>query len=411
MEAESNIAELNPRRLPDFIRSFEQYASVYNSTPRYIKAAAIWMLATAVGRAVAMRARGNQLCPNLFLAMVGGPGTGKSQAVTAVRSIFVKATNYSIIPASITRAGLEDYMQENMKQRRDSDGTAIFSHECIGLSEEMQGILPDQDLGHLTLYNILYDLPRKHKARTRTHGEVELEMPYCSIFTGAQPAFLGTTLPEQAWGMGFMSRLIMVFDTPPKRRSAFELQDVDFKLQADLIHDLRLVNRLCGWMAWDPGAVDLYNEWWVKDGGQPVPGAKRLRMGYNSRRELHFLKLAMVMSLSRGNDLRVTVADVARAIEWLLSNEATMTNIFAEMTSSGSMVMVEDMLDMVRLNAAKGELTHEADVINMLMQRFPSTQVHSTVENLIASKALVVKGGVDARGFRKFGLGGGVGVI
>jgi hypothetical protein len=211
--------------------------------------------------------------------------------------------------------------------------------------------------------------------------------------------------------MGFMSRLIMVFDSPPERRSAFELQDVDYKMQGDLIHDLKLINRLCGWIAWDQAAVDLYHEWWVKDGGQPVPGAKRLRMGYNSRRELHFLKLAMVMSLSRGSDLRVTVHDAARAIEWLLSNEAVMPNIFAEMSNTGGMIVVQDMLDMVRLNQAQGELTHEADIVNMLMQKFPSTQVFSTIENLIASKALVVKGGIDARGFRKFELGAGAGVM
>lgn len=347
----------------------------------------------------------------MFFGMVGGPGTGKSQAVNAIRSIFVRATNYNIIPASITRAGLEDYMQESMRQRRDPDGSSIFSHECIGLSEEMQGILPDQDLGHLTLYNILYDLPRKHKARTRSHGEIELEMPYCSIYTGAQPAFLGTTLPEQAWGMGFMSRLIMVFDTPPERRSAFELRDLDFKLQADLVNDLKHINRLCGWMDWDQAAIDLYHEWWVKDGGQPVPGAKRLRMGYNSRRELHFLKLSMIMSLSRSSDLRVTVGDCARAIEWLLGNEAVMANIFAEMSNTGGMIAVEDMLDVVRLNAAQGQLTHEADIVNILMQRFPSTQVFSTIDNLIASKTLAVQGGIEAKGFRKFGLGSGAAVL
>lgn len=302
-------------------------------------------------------------------------------------------------------------MKGNLQQSMTPDGSLLLSHECIGLSEEMQGILPDQDLGHLTLYNILYDLPSIHKAVTRTHGEVRLEAPYCSILTGAQPAFLAVSMPEQAWGMGFMSRSIMVFDTPRERRSMFVHQEVDHKLQADLIHDLKQVDDLFGWLTWEEQAVALYQEWWVENGGLPIPQAKRLGMGYNSRREIHFAKLAMIMSLSRSNDLRVSLQDVGRAIETLLHFESEMKNIFTEMTATGSMVAIQDVLDVVRGKTAAGEETAESDLINILMQRFPSTQVHSMIENLIGSGAIKTTGGMNARGFRKFSAGDKIAIL
>lgn len=399
------------RRLADFVGAFGTYSEVYNTTPLFAKAAAIWMVGTAVRRAVGMRARGNATHPNLFVELVGGPGTGKSQSVNAARSIFIPATNSSIIPASVTRAGMEDYMQQNLQQTKSPDGALLLSHECIGLSEEMQGILPDQDLGHLTLYNILYDLPKLHKARTRTHGEVSLEAPYCSILTGAQPAFLATTMPEQAWGMGFMSRSIMVFDSPKERRSMFELRDIDPKLKADLIHDLKRISELYGWIQWSAEAEALYNEWWVEAGGLPIPSAKRLAMGYNSRRELHMAKLAMVFSLSRSDELLVTEQDAATAIECLLLFESKMNNIFQEMAATGSMVMLQDVIDKIRVDTSEGRMTEEASIINMLMQRFPSTQVHSMIENLINSRAIKNVGGVDVRGCRKFKAGDQVALV
>lgn len=403
------------RRLKNFIEAFESYSEVYNTTPLYAKAAAIWMLGTAVRRAVGMRSRGNNLHPNLFIELVGGPGTGKSQSINAVRSIFIPATGSSIIPASITRAGMEDYMQANMQQTNSPDGALLMSHECIGLSEEMQGILPDQDLGHLTLYNILYDLPKIHKAVTRTHGTIALESPYCSILTGAQPAFLATTMPEQAWGMGFMSRSIMVFDSPRERRSMFEFRDTDPKLKADLIHDLKLVSKIYGWMEWTADAKELYHEWWVEHGGQPVPAAKRLAMGYNSRRELHMAKLAMITSLARAetvsNSLLVREEDVADAIKTLLHFERQMTSIFSEMAATGSMVMLQDVVDKVRAETAAGRPVEEAALISLLMQRFPSTQVHSMIQNLIDSKAIVNIGNVDVRGCRKFRAGDQVALV
>jgi hypothetical protein len=397
------------RRLENFVEAFCLYSEVYNTTPLYARASALWMVGTAVRRSVAMRSRGNNLSPNLFIELVGGPGTGKSQSINAVRSVFIPATNRSIIPASVTRAGMEDYMKENLQQGKTPDGGLLMSHECIGLSEEMQGILPDQDLGHLTLYNILYDLPSIHKAVTRSYGEIRLEAPYCSILTGAQPAFLATTMPEQAWGMGFMSRSIMVFDTPRERRSMFELRDVDHKLKADLIHDLKLICDLFGYMEWEDEAVGLYDEWWVEAGGQPVPSQKRLAMGYNSRRELHMAKLAMIHSLARSNDLFVSVKDVASAIKDLLHFEAQMKNIFIEMATTGSMVALADVLDRVKVNSAEGKKTDEATLIEMLMQRFPSTQVHSMIENMISSRAIVSCGGVEIKGMRKFTVGASMG--
>ena len=387
------------------MQGFITYSEVYNTTELFARAAAIWMVGTAARRQVGMRARGNALHPNLFMELVGGPGTGKSQAINAARSIFIPATNSSVIPASVTRAGMEDYMQQNLQQTKSPDGGLLLSHECIGLSEEMQGILPDQDLGHLTLYNILYDLPKLHKARTRTHGEIALEAPYCSILTGAQPAFLATTMPEQAWGMGFMSRSIMIFDVPPNRRSMFELRDTDPKLQAALIADLRAISNMHGWMEWTKEAEALYDEWWVEHGGKPIPTAKRLAMGYNSRRELHMAKLAMINSLSRDEDLFVSEEDVAKAIETLLTFESKMGSIFQEMASTGSMVALQDIIDKVRADSAAGIATDEATMISMMMQRFPSTQVHSLINNLVDSRVIRNVGNIDVRGCRKFMIG------
>jgi hypothetical protein len=399
------------RRLNNFVAAFERYSEVYNTTPLFAKATALWMVGTAVRRQIGMRARGNALHPNLFVELVGGPGTGKSQGIKAARDIFLPATNSSVIPASITRAGMEDYMQGNLQQTKAPDGSLLLSHECIGLSEEMQGILPDQDLGHLTLYNILYDLPKLHKARTRSNGEIALESPYCSILTGAQPAFLAVSMPEQAWGMGFMSRSIMVFDQPKERRSMFELRDVDPKLKADLTHDLRHMAALHGWMSWSDEAEQLYNEWWVEAGGQPVPEAKRLQMGYNSRRELHMAKMAMIFSIARSDELLVSVEDVQHAITTLLHFEAQMMHIFNEMASTGSIVLIQDVLDKVRADTAAGQVTEEATLVGLLMQRIPSSQVLSTIQNLVDSRAIVPVNHIDVRGCRKFKAGSKVALV
>ncbi len=399
------MARLSKNWLGDFV----QFGQPFNTPEIFLEWGAIWQLTTAVGRQVGTRLRGQLLTPNMFIAMVAGPGAGKSQAVSAIRQIILPACNISLIPASVTRAGLQDYMQENVQKRTAPDGSLMLSNECIALSEEMQGILPEHDIGHLTLYNELYDVRSVYKARTRSNGEINLQSPYCSIITGAQPAFLATTLPEQAWGMGFMSRLIMVFAAPRKRTSAFEFTDLDRKLQSKLITDLRDISKLYGYFKWDKPAQALYETWYVEKGGPPIPGAKRLAMGYNSRRDLHFFKLAMAYSLSRSNDLHITMEDCQNAITLLLKTEERMKAIFNEMSQAGATMALSDILENIKSEALEGKAVEESKIIHMLMNRgFPSTQVHSLIDNMEKTGMIKQVGGLTGKaayGFRRFAPG------
>jgi len=391
----------------DWIDRFIAYAQPFNTTPLFLEWGAVWQLSTAVTRQCVSELYGQKMAPNMFVLLIAAPGAGKSQAISAVRSIMIPATQFSFIPSSVTRAALQDFMSDNQQTRKDPAGAFSISNEAIALSEEMQGILPEHDVGHLSLYNELYDLRSIYKSRTRTHGQIDLQAPYCSIITGAQPAFLATTLPEQAWGMGFMSRSIMVFDKQRDRTSAFKSKSLDHAAQTKLITDLRKRKELFGYFAWDSAAIDLYETWWVDKGGPPVPQAKRLAMGYNTRRDMHFFKLAMAYSLARGTDLKVTLEDVTQAIGLLLRTEDRMRFIFAEMANTGVMVAMQDVLDIIRQETAAGKSVHESVLINALQQRFPPNQVHAIIDNLDKAQLIkVVEGkGAAARGFREFTAG------
>jgi energy-coupling factor transporter ATP-binding protein EcfA2 len=393
------------RQTRDWVRDFVEWSEPFNTGELFREWGALWMLSTAVGRQCGTKLRGQLLTPNMFILLIGGPGSGKSQAVSSIRQVLLASCKISLVPSSITRAGLQDYMQENLQTRKAPDGTLTVSNECIALSEEMQGILPEHDIGHLTLYNELYDVRSVYKAQTRSHGKVDLQSPYCSIITGAQPAFLSSQLPEQAWGMGFMSRSIMVFDLPRERSSAFKHKDVNHALQTRLVTDLKRIHQLAGYYTWSPEAMALYETWWVDQGGPPEPQAKRLKMGYNSRRDLHFFKLAMAFSLSRGDDLRVEKEDARRAIELLIRTEGRMKHIFTEMAATGAMVAIADILDVVKNRTMEGAFTAESDLIAMLTERFQPTQVYALIENLIQSKQIKDVSKIGAKGFREFVTG------
>ena len=73
-----------------------------------------------------------------------------------------------------------------------------------------------------------------------------------------------------------------------------------------------------------------------------------------------------------------------------------------------------DVLEQVRNDSEAGVPMPESKIIHMLMQRFPSTQVHSLVDNMIKTGMLKQVGGLageGARGFRTFVAGDKAGVL
>lgn len=391
------------RKCKDWIEGFREFAQPYNTGELFREWLGVWQVSTAVTRQVCSMVHGQATYPNLFLMLVAPPGGGKSQIISAARRVIIPATQISCIPASVTRAGLIDYMVQNLRTRKAPDGTLVPTNECIALSDEINGILPGYEVEHLTLYNELWDNKAVYKARTREKGEYSLQMPYCSIVTGAQPAYLGQLLPEQAWGMGFMRRTIMVFDTSTEHKDAFEVTSVDMALLSKLVADLKEIKNLFGWFAWDDAAKELYREWWVRGKGAPVPQNKRLAMGYNSTRAQNFFKLAMIFSLSRTSEMRVTVKDAARALELLTRTEDRMRLIFAEMSAAGVTNTYGDLIDAVRVRCADGGVMPEADLRGLLMERFQPTQINSIIENLLGSEVLALAPGkVVVAGMRSF---------
>lgn len=126
--------------------------------------------------------------------------------------------------------------------------------------------------------------------------------------------------------------------------------------------------------------------------------------------------MAMIFSLSRTNDLTVTIEDAARAIKLLTETEHRMRHIFNEMAATGVSAAYGDVIDAVRARAADGGAMDESELVHMLMDRYQPAQVKLLIEQLITSqliKQVTSAGGVNinAVGFRKFTVGDKVGII
>ena len=73
------------------------------------------------------------------------------------------------------------------------------------------------------------------------------------MLAGTQPDYLNSFLPPEAWGMGFTSRLIMIYADSAPPADLFSFNSIQ---SSDLVVKLRRIFELKGEFQWSKQAAD-----------------------------------------------------------------------------------------------------------------------------------------------------------
>jgi hypothetical protein len=330
--------------------------------------------------------------PNLYVLLVTPPGVGKSQAIARAAELWRATENLFVAPNSVTRAALIDVLAKSAVKSILPSGEFQLFHGLNVAASEFGVLCPAHDLEFLNTLNDIYDCwPEFSEERRHRKGEqVQIKHPILNILGGTQPGFLSELLPEQAWSMGFTSRLILVYSAQQVKSSLFGTEHIGglaglkTQYQSDmelLKKDLTNITQLYGAVEWSPEAVKTFETWFAK-GLQPVPTHSRLQH-YNQRRVLNIFKLCMISSVSRSNDLTIQLADLQRAQDWLIQVEDRMPDIFRDMAGKSDKQVMDDLHDfMWRLYARENppKPIHEMRIIQFLSAKVPSEKIVRLIE-------------------------------
>ena len=152
-----------------------------------------------------------------------------------------------------------------------------------------------------------------------------------------------------------------------------------------------IFSELHGEFEWDEDARVLANSWF-NSGMPPVPEHGRLQH-YNSRRDIHSMKLAMLSSVSAEHGLRVTKFDFERSQNWLLSAEKLMPDIFRAMVQKSDGQLLEDLhyhvyTEWAKVAREKRKPVVEKIIWQFLSERATSDRIPKLLENAIRSGRL-----------------------
>lgn len=353
------------RKLPDFIEAYVEYTKNTESPLSYHLWSAISLIAICLERRCYQIWGHSEIFPNQYIILVGPSGVRKGEPLTIARS-FLEQQGRSVIAEAVTKESLIHKMQVSMNTFQDGNRLQMQCPAAI-VVEEFAVFLGENNLPFMAQLTNWYDSRGKWSYSTRGRGEEEIMGLCVNILGSMAPDWVASSIPINAIGGGFTSRIIFVVEQR-KGKTITNPNTIapNPALREKLEADLETISKLTGEFRFDDEALALYEEWYEDQDQKVALGMPAVRdprfQGYNSRRATHVKKIAMACSAARSDSLVVGEADFQRALALLEHAEQNMPEVFGAIGRSLYAAQTKDVMDFI---AAKGVATKSE-----VMQRF-----------------------------------------
>lgn len=331
------------RVLQDWLDSYLQYTENSESPISYHRWCGLSVIAGALQRRVYLRwGLGRVIYPNLYVVLVGPSGrTRKGVAIGIAKEFLKNVSTISVTPESSSgRQAMITAMKRAIANFQDpTDGKIKFHCSVTAFSEELSVFLGQGDIAYLSNLTDWYDSKDDWEYETVSRGKDSLQGLCVNLMGGTAPDWIQSMIPQEALGGGFTSRIIFIVEEKKRQiiPEYFPTPD-QLRLEVQLADDLERIAQLSGEITFEDDAKEFYKQWYVEQdlalsAGKP-PIADPRFAGYCERRATHLQKLMILCSASRGDDLKISLYDVKRALELLTSAEAMMHKTFGGLGKS-----------------------------------------------------------------------------
>ena len=370
-----------PRKLGDWVSTFEDISAYSGSPLRFRKWAAIACIAGALEQKVWVHTKNDPFYPGLYTVLVGPPGVGKSFVLKLVRALWKSLPDHKFGSTSVSKASLADDLNDAQRTiiRPGKSPPTVEFNTALYVVSELGVFLPEYSNDFMNVLTDLYDnIPYTERKRTK-NLTIDIPRPQLNFITGTTPSYLNTLLPDGAWDQGFLSRTFLVYEGQQVLTSLFTNTETDADLYKKLEADLHEISELYGEITFSEEAMSFIDTWYL--GGQaPKPTHPKLQH-YLTRRAGHLLKLCQVACVSTGNKLEITLQHVQTALDWLVDMESAIPDIFKSMFSGGDSRIMEEAWHMLFQYKAKMQKGAPSSVlIAFLSQKTPAHNVERLID-------------------------------
>lgn len=383
----------------DFFAKYLDYASGTEVPNFFHRWAAITGLGAWMGQDTWFQLGTKRVFPNLYVMLVGDPGTRKSTAIKQFTKLLNRAgydyfsaektskEKFLIDLASGFRNGQENFLEQDIFGDAKTGGT--YTPVMIA-ADEFNDFFSNNIYEFVATLGVLwdYDSPKPYKVSVK-HGESPLiQNPNVSILAGNTTTTLCRTFPPETIGQGFFSRLIFVHHERTGLKITFPPEKSD-KERDDLINELqKLKIKMEGRYKVTPGALKLLDKIY-----KTHTGVNDVRFTpYNERRFDHLLKLIQIHAFADFSDT-INETHVIRANTVLVRTEHTMPKALGYFGLSRNSELINKIMDV--LDKARGPVEFHDLVSAVSADVSRLSELSEILKSLhMAGKLLYVDGGL-----------------
>lgn len=366
----------NHRVLDDWLDSFMEYT--FNSEPptQYRRWVALSAIASCLQRKCYLSWGPLTFYPNLYVVLVGRSGLRKGTAMGPAYSLL-RELGIKMAAEATTREALIRELKQSNDTTVDAKTGEMHLHSSLTIySQELTVFLGYNNVQLMSDLTDWYDCRQEWTYRTKNMGTDDIIGVWVNLIGATTPELIGSTLPIDAIGGGLTSRVIFVYaDKKAKSVATPFLSAREQELRPKLLHDLELIHMMSGQFQVTQKFLDLWIDWYHAQENNPPFHDKRFG-GYIERRPNHLLKLATVLSASRGDcNYIITDKDFDRALGIMTLTEKEMPQVFSGFGRSATADITSQVLSVV---------IEESQVnLSTLMQRFYQDADRRTMEGVI----------------------------
>lgn len=355
---------------------------------------AIWCgiagVSCALGRRVWLDMGHYPIFPNFYIVLVAGSGMlRKSTAISVVEGILRRVEpGFNLIAQKITPEGLIDAI----KTVETANGQNLLAEKAEGfvICDELATFINKQsfEAGLVPLLIPFFDCKDSFSYKTMSRGNQVITNACLGILGASTVDWINRAIPESAVGGGFTSRVIFVYVEEPTEPFPFTSYTPEKQqLREWLITETSRIASLQGEMKLDQQSREFYEHEYIRwrTEGKRFFEDPNLT-GYASRRNMHLLKLSMILAVASRREMIIRLDDIKGAKVLLDSSEKTMPMVLSLITTSEQGQLTNRVRTIIRKAGTEG--VTRSDLLREMSNKIGTRELDQLLDTLEHSNQL-----------------------
>lgn len=383
------------RHFDDWLRAFVEYASFGEAPLKMLFWTGVSTVAGALRRRTWIDQKYFQWLPNFYVILVAPPGiVSKSTTANIGMNLLRALPSIKFGPDVITWQALVTSLAKSTESVPDPRNPGDFypMSAVSFCSDELGNLLNPSDRDLVDALVTLWDGKQgAFRKETKTSGSDQIENPWVNIIGCTTPAWISGNFPEYMIGGGFTSRCVFIYAEKKRQLVPYVDQAVpkDFEeIREKLIHDLEIISTMFGAFEIAPDARAWGSKWYADHWANPPPNLTGDQFGgYLARKQTHIHKLAMVLSASESDDLKITQKHLEKAAGMTSAIEQDMPKVFSRI---GQTEITRGSFEIVHLVETYNGITQSA-LFKMLFRTLSYKDFVEALNGAVNSRQILCK--------------------